>query len=1205
MSESRSRGATAFGANVWLIDEMYRRYLESPDSVGESWREFFADYRPMGQAPSLPARPDPAAPAPEEAAPEKAREEKPGPPAGAEPLRGGAARIVENMERSLALPTATSTRTLPVKLLEENRRAMNQYLVDAIGGKISFTHIIAWAVLKALRDVPAMTASYLEFEGVPHRRLAERINLGVAVDLEKRDGTRTLLVPNIKGAEALDFASFFGAYNALLQRARGGQLAPEDFQDTTVTLTNPGTIGTVQSVPRLMQGQGLIVATGAIAYPAEFQSADPRTIARLGVSKVMTVTSTYDHRVIQGAESGLFLQRLHDCLLGENGFYDEIFAGMKIPYHPVRLTRDENPVFGGAAGAEAEVEKQTRVNQLINMYRVRGHLRAHLSPLSDEPATHAELDPYRYGLSVWDLDREFATGGLGGRQRASFREILDLLREAYCRTVGVEYMHIQEPEQKAWIQRHVEGTHRSGWLDAEQKKRLLIKLNAAEAFERFLHTKYIGHKRFSLEGAETLIPSLDYLLTRALECGIEQVFVGMAHRGRLNVLANILGKSPARIFREFEGDLDPESLEGTGDVKYHLGASGTHQAPGGRTLDIALASNPSHLEAVNPVVEGAARAFQDHRGDAERAKVLPVLIHGDAAFAGQGVVAETLNLSALKGYRSGGALHVVVNNGIGFTTAPVDARSSVYATDVAKTVQAPIFHVNGDDPEACLRVMALALLFRQQFRKDVVVDLVCYRRHGHNESDEPSFTQPIMYSRIEEKRSVRKLYTERLVNRGDLSLEEAEKSLDNYREVLEQIFEETHESRPPEPAIRRRERPAPSPPHLETGVEGEVLAEILGSVTRVPGNFEVHPKLARQLRARGEQLEMDAVDWALAETLAFGSLLLEGLPIRLAGQDSRRGTFSQRHAVLVDHRNAAEYTPLNEIREGQEQLLVYDSLLSEYAALGFEYGYSVVQAHLRQEEGRKSLVLWEAQFGDFVNGAQIIIDQFLSSAEDKWNQKSGLVLLLPHGFEGQGPEHSSARVERFLTLCAAGNMQVAVPTTAAQYFHLLRRQAHMERLKPLVVLTPKSLLRSQAATSHRAEIESGCFRELLSDPEGPERPRRLLLCSGKVAFDLLGHRSAAGAEGTAIVRLEQLYPFPREQVRELLEQSDQLEEICWVQEEPRNMGAWSFVQQRMEGLLPEGRRLAYVGRPASGSPATGSATIHHAEQEQLVRQAFE
>jgi 2-oxoglutarate decarboxylase len=1182
------KSAASFGPNVWLIDEMFRQFKEHPESVSESWREFFSDYRPPAGRIAAPAL---ASPVPSVAAVE------PPPPSEAVPtavpLVGPARRLVENMQASLSVPTATSVRTIPVRLLEENRTLMNQHLAELTGGKVSFTHLLAWAIVKALHVLPGMRSLYVEIDGAPHRLVAGHVNFGVAVDIERRDGSRGLVVPNIKRADTLDFAAFFAAYNELVRKAQANQLAPEDFAETTVSLTNPGMLGTTQSVPRLMAGQGLIVAAGSIDYPAEYQLADPAALARLGVSKVLTLTSTYDHRVIQGAESAEFLARIAGLFAGEEGFYEEVFTSLAVPHEPVRLARDSNPYFSDR-GVDALVQKQAGVLALINMFRVRGHLVAHTNPLSTEIPTHPELELKHHGLTVWDLGREFYTGGLGGRERASLREIERILREAYCGTLGVEYMFIQEPDQKAWIQKRVEGADPARQLDPPAKHRALAMLNAAEAFERFLHTKYIGHKRFSLEGLEALIPMLDRLLTDAASVGVAEVVLGMAHRGRLNVLANILGKSYEKIFREFEGNIDPLSREGTGDVKYHLGASGTFTGPSGEALHITMASNPSHLEAVDPVVEGMARALQDQRRDAGREQVLPVLIHGDAAFSGQGVVAETLNMSALSGYRTGGTIHIVVNNGIGFTTSPVDARSSVYATDVAKMVQAPVFHVNGEDPEACVHVMDLALAFRGEFKKDVVVDVVGYRRWGHNEADEPAYTQPIMYAKIRDRRSVRKLYTERLVNRGDLSLEEAESALKDFQDRLEAAFAATHQSAPPSaPPVPTAPPPvsaeAPPPP-----VPLPQLEQILHLATNVPEGFHAHPKLVRLLTQRRQMLAQDAVDWGTAELLAFGSLLLEGKPVRLSGQDSRRGTFSQRHAVLVDQDTGGEYAPLQHLAPGQAPFLVYDSLLSEYAVLGFEYGYSVVRSD--------ALVLWEAQFGDFSNGAQVLIDQFIASAEEKWGQRSKLVLLLPHGAEGQGPEHSSARLERYLQLGAMANLRVAVPTTAAQFYHVLRAQAHASHVVPLVVMTPKSLLRAEAAKS-RAEEFTGTFQSVLTDPTPPAAPMRALLCTGKVAFELLDHRRTSHDQASTVIRLERLYPFPSDELGGLVRSLSSVRELSWVQEEPANMGAWSFVAPRLRELFPS-LPLSYVGRCEGGSPATGSHTIFQAEQDRLIAAAF-
>jgi 2-oxoglutarate dehydrogenase E1 component len=1191
---------------------MYEQYRRDPGSVSDAWRDFFADYRrepaaperptPDGGAPPAPAptAPTPTQAAPAPAAPAEAADTAEAPPG--ERIRGAGARIVANMEASLGVPTATSFREVPAKLLEVNRKVINGYLGRTRGGKVSFTHLIGYAVVRAIADaVPAMNSTFhTDAEGNPFVQHHEHVGLGIAVDVEKADGSRTLLVPCIRDADTLDFREFHAAYEDLIRKVRTNKLSPDDFAGTTVSLTNPGTIGTVQSVPRLMPGQGVIVGVGTIDYPTAYQAADPRALADLGVSKVITLTSTYDHRIIQGAESGLFLKKIHELLLGDDHFYDQVFRSLGVPYEAVQWRRDVNPVERDTA----ILEKQMAVNTLINMYRVRGHLIADLDPLAtDEPHMHAELDPATYGLTIWDLDREFLTGSgagiyapVGGRTRMPLGDILGVLRDAYCRTIGIEYMHIQEPAEKRWIQEQVEGV--SVHISAEEQRHILGRLNAAEAFERFLHTKYVGQKRFGIEGAESTIPLLDAILGEAADSGFPEAVLGMAHRGRLNVLANIVGKSYDQIFKEFEGNVDPETTQGSGDVKYHLGQSGKFVSRSGNELRVELAANPSHLEAVDPVVVGMARARMDQLDDEGRYPVLPLLIHGDAAFAGQGVVAETLNLSMISGYRVGGTVHVIINNQLGFTTPPHAARSSEYPTDVAKMVQAPIFHVNGDDPEACVRVARLAFQYRQRFHKDVVIDMVCYRRHGHNEGDDPSYTQPQMYAKIDARRSVRKLYTEALVKRGDISLEEAEAALDDFQQRLQVALDETRQAAPP---VGTRARPRPAPvgvlPHVATGVEREVLDRVFAALDHVPEGFTVHPKLARQFDARRTMFENGEVDWALAESMAFGSLLHEGISVRLAGQDSRRGTFSQRHSTLVDHETGEELVPLSGLARDGAHLWIYDSLLSEYAALGFEYGYSVAN--------KDALVCWEAQFGDFVNGAQIIIDQFIVAAEDKWSQTSGLVMLLPHGYEGQGPEHSSARIERFLILAAEDNLQVANASTSAQYFHLLRRQMHRDVRKPLVVFTPKSLLRARSARSSIDELTTGSFQEVIDDEAvaDPGAVRRVVLASGKVTHEALAARDERGAPA-AVVRVEQLYPWPFEAVASALARYPNARELVWLQEEPENMGPWNFVKGRLYEAHGDSHTIRRVSRDESGSPATGSAAIHAQEHEELLARAF-
>ncbi len=1128
------------------------------------------------------------------------------------PLRGASARVVTNMESSLSIPTATSVRTVPAKLLMDNRVVINNHLARARGGKVSFTHVIGYALVQALKVMPEMNNSYTEEGGKPALSVPAHINLGIAIDLPKPDGTRQLLVPSIKGAETMDFHGFWMAYEDVVRKARGGKLTVEDFQGTTVSLTNPGTIGTVHSVPRLMQGQGTIIGVGALEYPAEWQGASTTILNRNGVSKILTLTSTYDHRIIQGAQSGDLLRIMHTLLLGENGFYDEIFESLRIPYEPVRWVQDID------ASHDDDINKVARVQELIHSYRVRGHLMADTDPLEYRQRRHPDLDVTTHGLTLWDLDRSFATGGFGGKPFLPLRKILGILRDSYCRGIGVEYMHITDPEQRKWIQEKVEVGYAK--ISAEEQKRILRRLNAAEAFETFLQTKFVGQKRFSLEGGESVIALLDRILSRAAEDGLDEACIGMPHRGRLNVLANIAGKSPGKIFREFEGTQDPKSVQGSGDVKYHLGTEGVFTAESGKTTKVYLAANPSHLEAVNPVLEGIARAKQDRIDlGGEDFTVLPILMHGDAAFAGQGVVAETLNLSQLRGYRTGGTVHVVVNNQVGFTTAPSSSRSSLYCTDVAKMVQAPIFHVNGDDPEACVRVAELAYEFRQAFNKDVVIDMVCYRRRGHNEGDDPSMTQPLMYKLIEAKRSVRKLYTESLIGRGDISAEDADAAMRDYQAQLERVFVETKEalkaSEGPsnettatgEEARAGLEKPAaqaddaPRRSADETAISTEMLQRIGDVHLEAPEGFTVHPKLAQLMEKRASSVREGGIDWGMGELIAFGSLLMEQTPVRISGQDTRRGTFVQRHAVLIDKQNAQEWTPLRYLSPDQAKLWIYDSLLSEYAAMGFEYGYSV--------ERPDALVLWEAQFGDFADGAQTIIDEFISSSEQKWSQNSSVVLLLPHGYEGQGPDHSSARIERFLQLCAEDNMTVAYPSTPASYFHLLRRQAYARPRRPLIVFTPKSMLRLKAAASAPEDFTTGTFRPVLPDRIELDKSAvdRVLLASGKVVYELEAERDKRGDTRTAILRLEQLYPLADAEIAEALGAYPNAE-LVLVQDEPKNQGAYPFLALNLpEALAERGyeRPLRVVCRPASASPASGSSKKHAAEQETLLSAAFD
>ncbi len=1244
---------STFGPNSAYINELYYEYLKNPSAFDETWRSFFSTYDPSsldeltdaavtGGSPSTaqavaPAQTRPAqgyvngngngngavaAPAQQAPAPQPVEAPKPAQPAaqqapqpaaspqngatqlpeGAKLLTGVPMRIAQNMEQSLTVPTATSFREIPVKLLEENRTLINGYLKAADGGKISFTHIVGWAIVKAVGSYPSLNNAFQTIDGKPYLLQRPDVNLGLAIDLERPDGGRSLMVPNIKKSDKMDFRAFYETYEAMVRKARDGKLTPDDFMGTTVSLTNPGTIGTVASVPRLMTGQGTIIATGAIQYPAAYQAMDAETLSELGISKVMEMTSTYDHRIIQGAESGLFLNRVQELLLGDGGFYEEIFTSLKVPFRPLAWQRDRHAGVFGRNRDEAS-EKQQNVLRLINNYRDRGHLQAHLDPLGGDAQYHPDLDPANFGLSIWDFDRVFSTGGLAGMAKANLRTILSILRDTYTQRIGVEYSHVQNPEEKNWLQERMETVRNQPSLSVDQRRRILRKLSDAEVFEKFLQTKYTGHKRFSLEGAETMIPMLDELVNRSGAVGVKEIILGMAHRGRLNVLANELGKSPQKIFAEFEDIQDPGSVLGSGDVKYHLGAKGTAVADDGSRVSLWLAPNPSHLEAVDPVVEGMVRAKQDRteNGDGFTAYV-PLLIHGDAAFAGQGVVAETFNLSQLDGYATGGTIHLVVNNQIGFTASPRETRSMLYATDVAKMVQAPIFHVNGDDPEAAVHVMRLAFEYRQRFHRDVVIDLFCYRRYGHNETDEPSYTNPLLYRKIRSHPPIHLVYTERLLKNKTLTVKEVEEIESEFKTRLETLLAATKAQEKPalvgDPLQEDLINPAHTWTNPPTGIPQFILEHIVSVLSTVPAEIEVHAKLVKQVEGRAKQLVDGKMDWALAESIAFGSLVLEGFPVRLSGQDSGRGTFSQRHAVLHDQASDKTYLPLNHLSETQAPFTVYASALSEYAVLGFEYGYSVADPD--------ALVLWEAQFGDFVNGAQIVIDQFISSSEDKWGQTSGMVMLLPHGFEGQGPEHSSARLERFLTLCAEDNMQVVVPTTPAQYFHLLRRQMKREVRKPLVVLTPKSLLRHPLVVSKAEDFTTGTFQPVLQEAEriDPGQVRRVVFCFGKVYYDLLQARRKAEQQDVAIIRVEQLYPFPAAEVRAQLELYREAKDIVWVQEEPKNMGAWPTISHWIRDVLFEGQRLRFLGRPASGSPAAGSARRHNAEQEEIIRRAL-
>ncbi|MEJ7834073.1 MAG: multifunctional oxoglutarate decarboxylase/oxoglutarate dehydrogenase thiamine pyrophosphate-binding subunit/dihydrolipoyllysine-residue succinyltransferase subunit [Nocardioides sp.] len=1238
-----------FGANEWLVEEMREQYASDPGSVDPTWVKFFksngegagpADDSNGSAAPGKgePARtetakpqsepepkPEPkhaavetetkptsagkpaakATPRPDAKAAEPAKgttnpmpkESRPPEPAAAsdEPtytvLRGAPARTAANMDASLTVPTATSVRSVPVKLLWDNRTVINNHLARARGGKVSFTHIVGYALVKAVRSMPEMNVGFETVDGKPNLITPAHINLGLAIDVPKPDGSRQLLVPSIKAAEGMDFAGFWTAYEEIVRKARNNKLEVSDFKGTSISLTNPGGIGTVHSVPRLMKGQGAIIGVGAMEYPPEWQGASAEAIASNAISKVMTLTSTYDHRVIQGAQSGEFLKRMHQLLLGDDEFYDEIFRSLRIPYEPIRWSND---IW---TSHDDQISKQARILELIHAYRVRGHMMADTDPLEYRQRSHPDLEVESHQLTLWDLDREFATGSFGGEGRRfmKLRQILGILRDSYCRTTGIEYMHIMDPEQRRWIQERVEQPHSKP--PREEQLRILLKLNQAEAFETFLQTKFVGQKRFSLEGGETTVPVLDEICEAAAESGLDEVTIGMAHRGRLNVLANIVGKKYSQIFREFEGNIDPRTVQGSGDVKYHLGAEGEFTSEKGDHIKVSVAANPSHLEAVDPVLEGIARAKQDVLDQGAAYPVLPLLVHGDAAFAGQGVVAETLNLSQLRGYRTGGTIHLVVNNQVGFTTSPGSSRSSLYCTDVARMVQAPIFHVNGDDPEACIRVARLSFEYRQAFKKDVVIDLVCYRRRGHNEGDDPSYTQPLMYDLIEQKRSVRKLYTESLIGRGDITIEEAEQVLRDYQQQLERVFTEVREaSSQPSEWTTVPDYPDKPAGETTTAISRETLKRIADAYVTPPDGFTVHPKVMPQLQRRATAITDGPIDWGTGEILALGALLMDGRPVRLAGQDSRRGTFVSRFGTIIDRVNADEWTPLANLTDDQAKFYIYDSLLSEYAALGFEYGYSVARP--------EALVLWEAQFGDFVTGAQTVIDEFITSGETKWQQQSGVVLLLPHGYEGQGPDHSSARIERFLTMAADDAFVVAQPSTPASYFHLLRRQSLGQEHRPLIVFTPKSMLKRKEAASQPGDFTEGTFRPFIGDANADtSKIDTLLVCSGRITWDLMVERGQRGdGERFAIARAEQLYPRPMDDIKAEIARYPNLKVMRWVQDEPLNMGPWPHYA--LNAWAEVDATVEPVTREASSSPSVGTAKRHTAEQKDLLDRAF-
>jgi 2-oxoglutarate dehydrogenase E1 component len=1176
--------------NAGYIAELYEQYRRDPASVDREWRILFESGRAGFEPVATPPPPAPAQ-ADENGAGSAPSEPARTVPPGATPIKGPAARLAQNMTASLTVPTATSLRDVEVSVLESRRRELNAAIEPR---KVSFTHLIGWAIVRAAVEQPSMTHYYLEADGVAQRVDPGGVNLGLAVDVERADGSRFLVVPVIKAAGDLDFARFHARYEELVERARASRLSPDDFVGATITLTNPGTLGTTASVPRLMPGQGTIVATGAIRD--------------VGPRRVMTISSTYDHRIIQGAESGAFLRRIEALLRGEDGFHEAIFTALGATAAPAPETAAASTWPQPGAGTGPDPRAVAAAVALVRAYRSFGHLAARLDPLGSEPRGDPALDPEPLGLTPEamaaipaDLLRVDVPG-------ATLAEVLPELQRTYCGSIAYEVEHIASHEERLWLRQAIEsGAHRQP-LTADQQRALLERLTAVEGLERFLHKAYLGQKRFSIEGLDAMVPMLDHVLTDAGEAGARNVVIGMAHRGRLNVLTHIVGLSYEAILTEFEaskGGTDTLAPKGgLDDVKYHLGAEGVYTTAPGRAINITLSPNPSHLEAVNPVVEGHARAQQTDRSQpvvrVDPDVTLPVVIHGDAAFAAQGVVAETLNLAKLAGYTTGGTVHVIANNQLGFTTSAEEGRSTTYSSDLAKGFDVPIIHVNADDPEACLAAARLAMMYRQRFHGDVVIDLVGYRRYGHNEGDEPAYTQPRMYAAIAEHPSVRELYRSILVDVGVIRAEEAEALVTSVARDLaaRQAALRKHAAEPQldrgAEALDAEEAEEP-----RTAVDADTLRRLNAELYRWPEDFDINDKLAKQLARRHDALSGDGspVDWGQAEALAFATLLAESIPIRLTGQDTVRGTFSQRHLTLHDASNGQPYTPIQHLSGVHASCELHNSPLSEYACLGFEYGYAVTAT--------EALVLWEAQYGDFVNGAEIIIDQFIIAGMAKWRQTSRLTLLLPHGYEGSGPEHSSARLERFLALGAEGNIRVIYPTTAAQYFHLLRRQARHGDLRPLVIMTPKSLLRLPQAASGLSELTDGAFQSVLDDPTAaPDAVRRVILCSGKIYYDLVSSDEREAHPEVAIVRVERLYPFPTEDVEAVMARYPNVERVAWVQEEPRNMGARKFVLPKIRQLVPFKIPLGDISRPERSRPAEGYPAAHQAEQARIVHEAL-
>ncbi len=1191
--------------NAAFVQVMYEQFLRDPQSVGAEWQGLFENGQ-LAELPVIPAAPSaPPAETPD-AAPRPALRRPPPPvstaplpvptppQAVASPITGASARFVQQIADSLLVPSATAFRDVPADALDAQRAAINRAVAPR-GLKVSYTHLVAYAVVQAARRFPVVTHAFRDVDGTPYRVDPEAIHLGLAVDVEGPEGTHLLRIPVVRHAESMAFEQFRAAYEAAVEKAQNDQLDADDMGGATLTVTNPGTFGTSASVPRLLKGQGATIAVGAIR--------------RSGQTRLMTLTATYDHRVIQVAEAGLFLRDLDGLLEGEQAFYERVLESLGVQL----VTRGEAglaPLLPVPEPAPDDLKHVAAAMALVKAVRHFGHLAAHLDPLGSPPRGDPALDPDPLGLAPEVMARvpaELLRIYVPGHTLAdAYPELL----HTYCGTISYEVEHIGSHEQRVWLRQVIESGEHRPRLPADDERRLLARLTAVDTLERFLHRTYIGQKRFSIEGLDALVPMLDLVIELAALGGARRVVLGMAHRGRLNVLAHVVGLPYETIFAEFEGGrhveetLTPEG--GTGDVKYHHGADGVYRTAGGRPVNVTLTPNPSHLEAVNPVVEGRARAHQTNRRgrDAllDTSVAVPVLIHGDASFAAQGVVAETFNLARLAGYRTGGTVHFIANNQLGFTTDPSDARSTEYASDLAKGFDVPIVHVNADDPEACLAAVRLAMMYRDKFHGDSVIDLVGYRRHGHNETDEPAYTQPLGSEGIQQLPTVRERYANQLAATGVIAREgaeaDAERAFERLRDIqqsLQSHLSQGAKGEEPQRISGQQQTLA----ERDTSMAASLLATLNEQLLVVPQGFTVHPKLARQLERRRQALVDGDIEWAHAEALAFASLLHEGTAVRLTGQDTERGTFSQRHLVLHDARTGERFAPIQNLASARAPLELHNSPLSEFACLGFEYGYAAAAPD--------ALVIWEAQYGDFTNEAEVIIDQFLIAGLAKWGQTSRLTLLLPHGYEGQGPEHSSARVERYLALGAEGNLRIANCSTPAQYFHLLRRQARHPEMRPLVLFTPKSLLRLPQAVSRLEELTRGGFQPVLDDPTVADRRdgvRRLVLCSGKVYYDLFLAPDRATAQQVAIARVELLYPFPAAELAELVRRYPNVAEIVWVQEEPRNMGPQKFLVPQLRALVPSTVVVRDIGRPERSSPAEGYPAAHQAEQARIVAAAL-